>query len=77
MVINLELWDWFEVKELEVWVDACKDEIFLIEKNNIWEFVDFFEGIKFIGLKWVFKIKRNVDGSVSKYKVRLVAKGYV
>lgn len=28
-------------------------------------------------LKWVFKIKRNVDGSINKYKAWLVAKGYV
>lgn len=33
--------------------------------------------MKPIGLKWVFKIKRNADGSISKYKARLVAKGYV
>ena len=77
MVINSEPWDWSEAKELEVWVDACKDEIFSIEKNNTWELVDLPEGIKPIGLKWVFKIKRNADGSVSKYKARLVAKGYV
>jgi hypothetical protein len=29
-----------------------------------------------IGCKWVYKVKRNVDGFVSKYKTRLVAKGY-
>ena len=34
-------------------------------------------GIKPIGLKWIFKIKRNADGGISKYKARLVAKGYV
>jgi hypothetical protein len=31
---------------------------------------------KIIGCKWVYKVKHNVDGSVTKYKTRLVAKGY-
>jgi hypothetical protein len=30
-----------------------------------------------IGLKWVYKLKRNEEGEVVKYKARLVAKGYV
>lgn len=39
--------------------------------------VDLPIGVKRIELKWVFKIKRNSDGSVNKYKTRLVVKGYV
>ena len=30
-----------------------------------------------IGVKWVYKTKLNLDGSILKNKVRLVAKGYV
>ena len=62
---------------MKVWIDACKDEIFSIEKNNTWELVVLPSGVKPIGLKWVFKIKHNADGSISKFKARLVAKGYV
>ena len=77
MVLNDEPWDYNEAKEHKVWVDACKDEFFSIEKNNTWILVDLPLGVKPIGLKWVFKIKRNADGSISKFKSRLVAKGYV
>ena len=77
MVINEEPWDYTEAKKLKVWADACKDEIFSIEKNNTWDLVELPSGIKPIGLKWVFKIKCNADGSISKFKAQLVAKGYV
>ena len=33
-------------------------------------------GIKPIGSKWVYKTKYKADGSLDKYKERLVAKGY-
>lgn len=58
--------DFNEVKELKLWIDVCKDEIFSIEKNNIWDFLELFVGVKFIGFKWVFKIKWNINGSISK-----------
>ena len=34
-------------------------------------------GHKPIGLKWVYKLKKNTEGDVIKHKARLVAKGYV
>ena len=33
-------------------------------------------GCKPLSSKWVFKMKRKVDGSIDKYKARLVIKGY-
>ena len=77
MVINNEPWDFNEAREIKVWVDACKEEIRSIEKNNTWTLVELPKGFKPIGLKWIFKIKRNADKSISKYKAKLVAKGYV
>ena len=32
---------------------------------------------KSIGLKWVFKVKRDLAGNIVEHKARLVAKGYV
>ena len=34
------------------------------------------KGHKAIGLKWVYKVKRDPEGNVVKHKARLVAKGY-
>ena len=77
MVINEEPWDFDEARKMKVWIEACKDEIFSIEKNKTWVLTDLPAGMKPIGLKWVFKVKRNADGSINKFKARLVAKGYV
>ena len=33
-------------------------------------------GCKHIGCKWIFKKKIRPDGSIKKYKARLVTKGY-
>jgi hypothetical protein len=38
--------------------------------------VDLPSGQRSIGNKWVLKIKRKMDGSIERYKVRLVAKDY-
>ena len=47
-----------------------------IRSNNVWELVDLPQGRKAIQNKWVLKIKHKVDGSIERYKTRLVTKGY-
>ncbi|KAI5355055.1 hypothetical protein L3X38_007950 [Prunus dulcis] len=54
-----------------------EEELSMIEKNKTWELVDRPSDKQVIGVKWVFKTKLNLDGSVQKNKARLVAKGYV
>ena len=44
--------------------------------ENTWSLVPRVEGKQPIGCKWIYKIKRNVDGSIARYKARIVAKGY-
>ncbi|GKC32579.1 retrovirus-related pol polyprotein from transposon TNT 1-94, partial [Tanacetum coccineum] len=46
------------------------------EKNQTWELTDLPEGKNVISLKWIFKTKYLVDGSVQKYKARLVVRGF-
>jgi hypothetical protein len=59
------------------WVQAMDNEMQSICKNGTWELAILPPGQKPIGLKWVYKLKKNADGGVVKHKARLVAKGYV
>jgi hypothetical protein len=52
-------------------------EMAAIQENHTWELVDPPIGCRPIGLKWVYKVKRDEKGNVVRYKARLVAKGYV
>ncbi|XP_052479531.1 uncharacterized mitochondrial protein AtMg00810-like [Gossypium raimondii] len=52
-------------------------EISALEENNTWIFTTLPEGKKPIGCKWVFRIKHQADGSIERYKARLVAKALV
>ena len=42
----------------------------------MWELVPPPEGKNVVGSRWVFKVKRDADGSVQRLKARLVAQGY-
>ncbi|KAL0330833.1 UNVERIFIED_CONTAM: Retrovirus-related Pol polyprotein from transposon RE2 [Sesamum angustifolium] len=53
-----------------------EEEIKMIEKNNTWELADRPKDKEVIGVKWIYKMKLNADGSIQKHKARLVAKGY-
>eukprot|EP00253_Pinus_taeda_P027695 PITA_27695 len=63
------------VKEL-VWCKAMDEEMTEIKKNATWELVDPPIEKEVIGVKWSYKTKYAVDGSIQRHKARLVAKGY-
>ena len=48
----------------------------MIYKNETWKLVDRPCNKNVIGVKWVFKLKYNVDGSINKHKARLIVKEY-
>lgn len=51
-------------------------EIQALRQNGTWQLVSPRQGINVIDSKWVFNVKRHADGSIERYKVRLVAKGF-
>ncbi|EOY01320.1 Cysteine-rich RLK (RECEPTOR-like protein kinase) 8 [Theobroma cacao] len=46
------------------------------KKNGTWILVDKPADQHIIGVKWIYKIKLNADGTVNKFKAKLVVKGY-
>ena len=44
------------------------DEMKSIEENSTWELVEPPSGCRPIGMKWVFKVKRDEHGNIVKYK---------
>lgn len=44
--------------------------------NNTWKLVERGTSKKVIGNKWVYKVKYNPNGTVSRYKTRMIAKEY-
>jgi len=60
----------------ERWKKAMDDEYAALIKNNTWHLFKAPAGKNLIDCKWVYKIKRKVDGTVDRYKARLVAKGF-
>ncbi|GAU11497.1 hypothetical protein TSUD_344870 [Trifolium subterraneum] len=59
------------------WKKAMEEELNAIERNQPWELVKLPSDKKAIAVKWVFKVKLNPDGSIAKYKARLVARGFL
>jgi hypothetical protein len=58
------------------WKHAIDLEFSALVHNKTWHLIPPQRCRNLIDCKWVYKIKRKVDGSVDRYKARLVAKGF-
>jgi hypothetical protein len=65
-----------EAERSPSWRRAIMEEMDSIEENGTCSLIDLPLGRKPIGVKWVFKVKRDEHGKVSKHKAHLVVKGY-
>lgn len=54
------------------WKEAMKNEIQALEDNGAWKLENMPPGKKAIGSKWVYKIEYKSDGTIERYKARLV-----
>lgn len=65
-----------EANSEPVWKQAMKDELQALDANRTWNIVKLPIGKKAVGSRWVYKIKYNNDGTIERYKARLVARGF-
>lgn len=59
-----------------VWKATMTHEFEALHTNHTWDLVHLPAGKKAIGCRWVYKIKHKADGSIERFKARLVVKGY-
>lgn len=52
-------------------------EVEAIQKYKTWEIVQQPEGKKPVGCRRVCTVKHKADGTIDRYKARLIAKGYM
>ncbi|RDY04652.1 hypothetical protein CR513_11616, partial [Mucuna pruriens] len=71
LFVDSEPLTFFEAMEDKRWRQAMEEEIKAIKKNDTWELSNLPKGHEAIGVKWVFKIKKNAKGEVERYKARL------
>jgi hypothetical protein len=58
------------------WHSAMKEEYDAPMQNKTWTLVPPTSHKNIIDCKWVYRIKRHADGTIDRYKARLVEKGF-
>jgi hypothetical protein len=58
------------------WQQAMNEEVASLAANNTWSILPLPRYAKPIPCRWVFALKQNTDGTIARYKARLVAKRF-
>jgi hypothetical protein len=75
-IIDVEPSSFEEATDQQVWQDAMVEEYTSIMRNDVWDIVSRPEGKSVVSSRWLYKIKHVADGSIEKFKVRFVARGF-
>lgn len=65
-----------EAKGISEWEEAMQEEISALNKNCTWELVPKPKNVAPVTCKRVYKLKKKTDGTIDRYKARLVARGF-
>jgi hypothetical protein len=55
-----------DVNRYEVWYGVMRDKIQALRSNNTWSLVPFHHSINVVGSRWMYKIKRHMNGSIER-----------
>ena len=58
------------------WVNAMEKEMESLHANEVRVLVEIPKDRKAVGSQWIYKTKRNANGTIERHKVRLVAQGF-
>ena len=58
------------------WKKAMDEEYSALMRNKTWHLVPNQKGKNIVDCKWVYRIKKKADGSIDRYKARLVVEGF-
>lgn len=58
------------------WTTAMEEEMTSLEENSTWDLVELPAGRKAITNRWIYRVKRDVNGKIIRYKARLVVRGF-
>jgi hypothetical protein len=70
---SVEPHDLHDALSSATWKQAMDVEFDALQKNRTYHLVPPKLGSNVINCKWVYKVKRKADGSIDRYKARLVA----
>jgi hypothetical protein len=59
-----------------LWEKAIEEELETLKAAGTWEVVDAPKDVNVVGLKWVFRAKKDAAGNIIQYKACLVAQGF-
>lgn len=66
----------FKSADAQMWKQVADEEYASMQKNQTWTLTLPLPGRNIITNKWIFKQKFAEDGSISRYKARLVVRGF-
>ena len=63
-------------KHWKQFLQAEEKELDSFREHEVWELVPLPRGRKAVGTRWVYDVKVDVDGNITRHKARLVAQGF-